>query len=131
MSSSSKVGGLKPPQPPPGSAVPEGRAMCRLSGTLELERFRTNPTRPGCKFGLEWRPSHIDGKYGKRTRRLNINVDLSVAIDVEVANESESESNRYLLVPAWCYKCDHHPRFSPTITLCWRRSFSLNEKQMF
>ena len=102
-----------------------------MSGTLELERFRTNPTRPGCKFGLEWRPSHIDGKHGKRARRLYINVDLSVAIDVEVANESESKRNRCLLVPGWCYKCDHHSNFSPNITLCWRRSFSLNEKQMF
>ena len=102
------------------------RTISTPTGTLKMIQWGTNTVRPGCRFQLKWRSSSTDAY-----NHLNIKVDLTFAVEVEVENDRESASNSlYLLVPAWCYECQEH--FSHNnITLCWKRSFSLIEKQMF
>lgn len=102
-----------------------GTTISTPAGTLKMIQWGTNPVRPGCRLQLKWRSSSTDA-YNP----LNIDVDLTFAVEVEVENDRESASNSlYLLVPAWCYKCQEH--FHKNISLCWRRSFSVIEKQMF
>ena len=100
------------------------RTISTPTGTLMIQGG-TNPVRPGCRFQLKWRSSSTDA-YNP----LYIEVDLTFAVEVEVENDRQSARNSlYLLVPVWCYECQEH--FYNNITLCWRRSFSLIEKQMF
>ena len=107
------------------------RAISTPTGTLKMiqqihGQWGTRPVRPGCCIRLGWWSSSTDA-YNP----LYIKVDLTFAVEVEVENDRESVSNSlYLLVPVWCYECPEH--FSHNnITLCWKRSFSLIEKQMF
>lgn len=101
------------------------RTISTPTGTLKMIQGRTNPVRPGCRFQLKWRSSSTDA-YNP----LYIEVDLTFAVEVEVENDRQSARNSsYLLVPVWCYESQEH--FYNNITLCWRRSFSLIEKQMF
>ena len=101
------------------------RTISTPTGTLKMIQGGTNPVRPGCRFQLKWRSSSTDA-YNP----LYIEVDLTFAVEVEVENDRQSARNSlYLLVPVWCYECQEH--FYNNITLCWRRSFSLIEKQMF
>ena len=101
------------------------RTISTSTGTLKMIQGGTNPVRPGCCIRLCWWPSSADA-YNP----LYIEVDLTFAVEVEVENDRQSARNSlYLLVPVWCYECQEH--FYNNITLCWRRSFSLIEKQMF
>ena len=102
------------------------RTISTPTGTLKMIQGGTNPVRPGCRFQLKWRSSSTDA-YNP----LYIEVDLTFAVEVEVENDRESARNSlYLLVPAWCYECQERCGHN-NITLCWKRSFSLIEKQMF
>jgi len=104
------------------------RTMSTPTGTLKMihGQWGTHPVRPGCRFNLEWRSSST-GAYNL----LSIKADLTFTVEVEVENDRESASNSlYLLVPVWCYECQEHFSYN-NITLCWKRSFSLIEKQMF
>ena len=101
------------------------RTISTPTGTLKMIQGGTNPVRPGCRFQLKWRSSSTDA-YNP----LYIEVDLTFAVEVEVENDRQSARNSlYLLVPVWCFECQEHSYNN--ITLCWRRSFSLIEKQMF
>ena len=101
------------------------RPISTPTGTLKMIQGGTNPVRPGCRFQLKWRSSSTDA-YNP----LYIEVDLTFAVEVEVENDRQSARNSlYLLVPVWCFECQEHSYNN--ITLCWRRSFSLIEKQMF
>ena len=100
------------------------RTISTPTGTLKMIQGGTNPVRPGC--WMCWWPSSADA-YNP----LYIEVDLTFAVEVEVENDRESARNSlYLLVPAWCYECQERCGHN-NITLCWKRSFSLIEKQMF
>ena len=102
------------------------RTISTSTGTLKMIQGGTNPVRPGCCIRLCWWPSSADA-YNP----LYIEVDLTFAVEVEVENDRESARNSlYLLVPAWCYECQERCGHN-NITLCWKRSFSLIEKQMF
>ena len=102
------------------------RPISTPTGTLKMIQGGTNPVRPGCRIRLRWWSSSTDAYTP-----LYIKVDLTFAVEVEVENDRESVSNSlYLLVPAWCYECQEHCSHN-NITLCWKRSFSLIEKQMF
>ena len=102
------------------------RTISTPTGTLKMIQGGTNPVRPGCRFQLKWRSSSTDA-YNP----LYIEVDLTFAVEVEVENDRESARNSlYLLVPAWCHECQERCGHN-NITLCWKRSFSLIEKQMF
>ena len=102
------------------------RTISTSTGTLKMIQGGTNPVRPGCCIRLCWWPSSADA-YNP----LYIEVDLTFAVEVEVENDRENARNSlYLLVPAWCYECQERCGHN-NITLCWKRSFSLIEKQMF
>ena len=102
------------------------RTISTPTGTLKMIQGGTNPVRPGCWIQLRWWPSSADA-YNP----LYIGVDLTFAVEVEVENDRESARNSlYLLVPAWCHECQEGCGHN-NITLCWKRSFSLIEKQMF
>ena len=102
------------------------RTISTSTGTLKMIQGGTNPVRPGCCIRLCWWPSSADA-YNP----LYIEIDLTFAVEVEVENDRESARNSlYLLVPAWCYECQERCGHN-NITLCWKRSFSLIEKQMF